>query len=310
MPRAGWLASGRGRQLLPLLAGLGGLGLGALLVAGQALHARSLRQELLGRGRMIEELEEANARLSSELQASESERRGFDERIASLRQQFSAASSELEESRVSLQELGERYERLMEERAEDEARVAALERERDGTRERAERLEQERSDLERAVGRLRERLTLLDRDYRTLASTLQELRMSPQGTAVLVSVAGPKTHAARDAAAQLAAASLPQATVELPPIIVRKDQAGSVLPVRGRLLEVSLQHHFVVVDKGSEDGVRPGMLFDILRGGETVGRAQVVRVRPQLSACDVVRGSSPVPLQIGDLAVQRGSPPS
>lgn len=78
------------------------------------------------------------------------------------------------------------------------------------------------------------------------------------------------------------------------------------MPVRGRLVEVNEPHRFVVVDKGSMDGVRLGMTLDILRGGSTVGRATVVRVRPQLSACDVVRARTPGPLQVGDVAVQSG----
>ena len=76
--------------------------------------------------------------------------------------------------------------------------------------------------------------------------------------------------------------------------------------VRGRLMEVNETHNFVIVDKGSDDGVRIGMAFDILRGTASVGRATVVRIRPHLSACDILRAKTPGPLQIGDLAVQSG----
>ena len=79
-----------------------------------------------------------------------------------------------------------------------------------------------------------------------------------------------------------------------------------LMAVRGRLMEVNETHHFVIVDKGSEDGVRIGMTFDLLRGTGLVGRATVVRLRPHLSACDVIRTKTPGPLQIGDLAVQSG----
>ena len=96
-------------------------------------------------------------------------------------------------------------------------------------------------------------------------------------------------------------------TVELPPIIVQKDLPARSIPVRGRLVEVNADHNFVIVDKGSLDGVRVGMTFDILRGNGSIGRVTAVRVRPQLTACDIVRANTPGPVQIGDLAVQSGS---
>ena len=75
---------------------------------------------------------------------------------------------------------------------------------------------------------------------------------------------------------------------------------------RGRLVEVNDTHQFVVVDKGSLDGVRIGMVFDIVRGTSTVGRAKAVRVRSNLAACDVMRSRTRGTLQVGDVVMQRG----
>ena len=156
----------------------------------------------------------------------------------------------------------------------------------------------------RSVSRLRERLTLLDRDYHQLTEKVAQLQTNPPSGISVASAAGPTTMVASDGLASPPMA-MPEATVELPPIIVRKDQAGMSMPVRGRLVEVNEPHNFVVVDKGSQDGVRVGMVFDILRGSSSVGRATVVRVRPQLSACDIVRQRTPGPLQAGDVVVQK-----
>ena len=88
--------------------------------------------------------------------------------------------------------------------------------------------------------------------------------------------------------------------------MVRKDQAQGAGPIRGRVLEVNRMHNFVVLDKGSEDGVRAGMRFDVLRAMQPVGQATVIRVRPQLAACDLVPAGTPGLVQVGDLAVQNG----
>ena len=76
---------------------------------------------------------------------------------------------------------------------------------------------------------------------------------------------------------------------------------------RARVIEVNHQHHFVVLDKGAEDGLRVGATFNVLRGGAPVGAVVAVRVRPRLAACDVMPSRSPEPLQVGDLAIPQSS---
>ena len=95
--------------------------------------------------------------------------------------------------------------------------------------------------------------------------------------------------------------------IELPPIVVQKGQAWSGTGLRARVLEVNAQHRFVVLDKGIEDGIRVGTTFSVLRGGVPVGAVVAVRIRPRLTACDVIPSRSPEPLQVGDLAVPQRS---
>ncbi len=120
----------------------------------------------------------------------------------------------------------------------------------------------------------------------------------------------------------------PAGVVELPPIIVRKHPAGSARGatdeamlaigqpsgvarpvIRGRLLDVNDVHHFAVVDQGSAHGVQVGMVFEILRGERPVGLATAIRVRPQLSACDLLTAEPNESIQPGDQVVQRGDGP-
>lgn len=103
-----------------------------------------------------------------------------------------------------------------------------------------------------------------------------------------------------------AALSTPQA-IELPPIVVRRGQvsmAASPL-IRARILEINPAHRFVVIDQGTDQGVREGMTFEIIRDSRRLGQAVVVRARPRLSACDLSQVDAPGAIQVGDLAVQR-----
>jgi hypothetical protein len=94
-------------------------------------------------------------------------------------------------------------------------------------------------------------------------------------------------------------------TIELPPIVVRKDRAGVESVAQGRVVEVNEAQQFVVVDQGSQDGLLLGMTLDVVRGAARVGRVRVVRVRPQMSACDIILSDTAGALQVGDVVAQQ-----
>ena len=121
---------------------------------------------------------------------------------------------------------------------------------------------------------------------------------------------GVSQHAGAGTTTQMAATSAPPAwgvpqTVELPPIIVRKDQAAVASVVQGMVVEVNEAQQFVVVNEGSQDGILLGMILDVVRGTARVGRVKVVRVRPKMSACDIIRSDTVDPLQVGDTVAQQ-----
>jgi hypothetical protein len=92
----------------------------------------------------------------------------------------------------------------------------------------------------------------------------------------------------------------------LPPIVVRRNRMAADTLIRARVVEANATHRFIVIDQGADQGVHTGMTFELSRGGETIGQAMAVRVRPRLSACDVISGDAAEAVRVGDLAVQRG----
>ncbi|MBI3331271.1 MAG: hypothetical protein HYZ96_04070 [Candidatus Omnitrophica bacterium] len=305
--------SGRAPTLLILLL-IAGVAVvtAAVLFIGQRQETARLAQQLVLSQQQAVALETKNQELTGELAQVQDERRGLEQRVASLRTELTAATTELDRSRASVRELQERFRTIDDERTQLQDRLSGVIEEREEARQRADRLTQEKAELDRAVGRLRERMALLDRDYRRLAERLAEHATTVVASNPGVDVIGqydPKAPAAPAPQASPEPPSAPMAmagSVELPPIVVRKDQAGTSAVVRGRLVEVNALHGFVVIDQGSLEGVRAGMSFDVLRGAQRVGRLTALRVRPQLSACDIVRAKTPGPLQVGDHAVQSG----
>lgn len=291
--------------------------LGGIAVASATQLSR-LKGELAQRQDAIQLLKAQNAGLEQQMAAVQEERRTMEERLNELRGQLSAANGELNRLRGSAKDMQAQYDALAADKASLEAQVVQLTRERDEATDRLTQLDEEKRELERASARLRERFTLLDRDYQRLVEKVAAMEQpqglgseAPASAVPSVSTVPPPSSAltpsvSQDLSEETAKSGPPAGqTVELPPIVVRKEQAGTGLPIRARLVEVNGTHRFVVLDKGANDGIRVGMVFDVVRGGAVVGQASAVRVRPQLAACDLITSRSPHVPQVGDLAIQR-----
>jgi hypothetical protein len=288
--------------LAVLLLVTGGMGM-ALFV--QAKRAQEVERQLTQSQQENARLLARNQELEQQARAGEAERQRLEERSTSLRTQLSSVTEELGQARVRLEDATRQAEELSRTRGQLMGEVSSLRDAHETVQQRAQRLEEANADLEGAVDRLRLRLEFLDRDYR---QAVEQLAKQPSpAPAVPADVARmPEPPATRaETAAEPPSRAASAGAVELPPIVVRTHQAYVASPISGRVLEVNAAHGFVVVDRGSEDGVRVGMTFDILRGPDPVGRVAVMRARPNLAACDVIRAHTPGSLRPGDAVVQR-----
>ncbi len=319
---------------------------GAVVVGGGALVAvgeiSRLRMALGATQQMIARLTTQTDELQRQLDAVQGERTQLEARVAQMRDALETSTEELTRLRNASTEARLRADELGNEQDALARQVARLTRERDEAVEQVKQFETQKGELERSVARFRERWKFLDRDYQQLAERLKQVEQeqaaqaAPRGMVVaapgqygLVASTGESMtpHSAASSSALAppigrvpemsgSEGALPFSVlspqgmggaIELPPIVVQRGQAWSGLGVRARVMEVNAQHHFVVLDKGAEDGIRVGTTFAIVRGGSPVGTAVAVRVRPRLAACDVMPSRSPEPLQVGDVAVPQSS---
>jgi hypothetical protein len=320
------MSGGGSKLLVPLVAGVALFGAGSVFV-GQTRQLQDVKARLAAMQQEAAQHRAENENLTQQLAALQSERMTLEERLADFRSQFASATTELETSRANLADLGARYDKLAQAQSELHVQVATAVSERDEAKRKVMQLEERNQEVTRAMNRMRERLALLNRDYQRMSERVATLEVAPPSAVDVIGAVGldaesrrtdypslsatPGAPASAPSATAPSTASIssysPQGLVELPPIVVSTHSGvGARSSVRGRLLDVNPAHNFVVLDKGSQDGVRVGMRFDILRGGIHVGQATVVRVRPKLSACDIVRASTPSQLEVGDAAVQSG----
>lgn len=279
------------------------------IAAASTVQLSRLKSQLVEKQQTVVSLTAQNDELQQQLTALDTQRKELETRLTELRNQLSSATGEMGRLRANVDELKIRSRALEEDNTALQTQVNRLTKERDEARSAIGRVDEEKKELERAAARLRERLTFLDRDYQQLAAKVAALERENMGQPAWTEPATPSAAApSSSGSAGSSEAAQPfggAQTVELPPIVVRKDQSGMGLPVRGQVIEVNEQHRFVVVDKGANDGVQIGMIFDILRAGARVAQTVAVRVRPQLAACDLVTSQSPEFPRVGDVAIQR-----
>ena len=302
--------------LLPLVL-VGAAALFGFLWWQEQQKSSSLSQQLTAAQQQLADKDAQYDQAMQQVAALKGDNKTLKDNLSSLRDQLASAQRQTEDLGLKLKAFDQEKAELTEEKTKLMARATSAAKERDELAQKVKTLDQDNTTLQRSVSRLRERLAWLDRDYRQVAEQLAKLQ-AERANAVNESVSSysspdlssaPTTAQLPDPAAASTvrpSASASSGMVELPPIIVRKEQpAGMSAPVRGRVIDINTVHHFLVVDKGSQDGVQVGTVFNIVRGATPVGRTTVVRVRPQLSACDLPEATANQ-VHVGDLVVDAG----
>ena len=282
------------------------------LFVKQGQRAHTLERQLASAQEQVGRLQEQHRELTQQLSSVQAERSTLDERVFSLSLQLSSAAAELRQANERLAATQESARELHQAQEQRETALARVTSERDASRREAEDLKRGQDDLTRSVTHLRQRLALLDRDYRELSAQFAALSAEPHEPAPALSgFAGadlPPAPLARAPSTQNVGGG--QAGVELSPVLVgnavrvSESERRPAGPLQGRVVNVNERQRFVIIDKGSADGVREGMVFDIVRHGASVGRATAVRLHSALAACNLLSDGRAAPVMAGDLVVQ------
>ncbi len=91
-------------------------------------------------------------------------------------------------------------------------------------------------------------------------------------------------------------------TVELSPIVVvgKQDAAGSTLT--GRVLSVNKENEFVVIDLSEAAGVNINDRFNVYRDNKYIATIEVIQMRRDISAADIVEAAVGQEIKVGDIA--------
>lgn len=87
--------------------------------------------------------------------------------------------------------------------------------------------------------------------------------------------------------------------VELPPIVVNAAQASMEQNQVHKILSINEKNNFVIIDYGQAQGSNIGRVFKAYRDGKEIASLQVIQVRRDISAADIMAKQDK--LQVGDL---------
>ncbi len=68
-----------------------------------------------------------------------------------------------------------------------------------------------------------------------------------------------------------------------------------------RIIKYNKQYNFIVIDQGKIHGLTTGMDFAIVKNGAEIGKIEVVKVKDNISACDILELMEGVSLKEGDV---------
>jgi len=85
-------------------------------------------------------------------------------------------------------------------------------------------------------------------------------------------------------------------SIDLPPIVISPQVSSDIglsSSLKGKILSVNSEYNFVVVDLGRSNGLKEGMVFEVLREGRLLGKVEVIQAREKIAACDIIQADSP-----------------
>ena len=102
--------------------------------------------------------------------------------------------------------------------------------------------------------------------------------------------------------------------VELPTIRAQKtamltspslERVGEIEELKGKIVTINMEHNFVVIDLGKQDGIDIGNKFNVYRGETLLGSVEIIQARDKIAAADIKDLKEGMNIEINDTVVKR-----
>lgn len=271
--------------------------------------ADELRQQLSA-------LEQERASVQQALITVTADKAALTGKLDALTAQLDTVNKQLTQAQTEAQTTAAQLATAKAERAALQAQVDALTAEQDQLKKQVARAGEDKAALTKTLNTLQDKVAAVEEEKRTLAADLEQVRerlaraeaTSPAllGTAAS-DLTGEPQHQ-KGGASPPSASVIPKEAIELPPIVVYRGEPLTTLDlpegaVSARVIAVNSEQRFLIVDKGSGQGLFLGSVLQVYRKGQLIAKIKAVRVREALSACDILPTDTGQAPNVGDLAV-------
>ena len=102
--------------------------------------------------------------------------------------------------------------------------------------------------------------------------------------------------------------------VELPTIRAQKtamltspslERVGEREELKGKVVTINMEHNFVVIDLGKQDGIDIGNKFNVYRGETLLGSVEIIQARDKIAAADIKDLKEGMNIEVNDTVVKR-----
>jgi len=102
--------------------------------------------------------------------------------------------------------------------------------------------------------------------------------------------------------------------VELPTIRAQKtamlttpslERAGETEELKGKVVTINMEHNFVVIDLGKQDGIDVGNKFNVYREETLLGSVEIIQARDKIAAADIKDLKEGMNIEVNDTVVRR-----
>jgi len=102
--------------------------------------------------------------------------------------------------------------------------------------------------------------------------------------------------------------------VELPTIRAQKtamltspslERVEETEELKGKIVTINMEHNFVVIDLGKQDGIDIGNKFNVYRGETLLGSVEIIQARDKIAAADIKDLKEGMSIEVNDTVVKR-----
>jgi len=102
--------------------------------------------------------------------------------------------------------------------------------------------------------------------------------------------------------------------VELPTIRAQKiarlttpslERVGEKEELKGKIVTINMEHNFVVIDLGKQDGIDIGNKFNVYRGETLLGSVEIIQARDKIAAADIKDLKEGMSIEVNDTVIKR-----